>query len=206
MVVKQLLKMSDDEIVQLTPLATLVFSGLPGLISPEDAVGNASLRFTQNKKHKDDVRRCMSVVFGACDEKPAIGSTQNLMDYLVESPLQNVDDGERVRVERFEPTDSELVKTKHTLWFTPFEKKSKCRQCGSETKVSRHGLLENVNNHFKWTPQRVRDANDGCMFAKYIECLLEPCEQESKPCGQIINVASSSQYGKSVKEKKVTVI
>ena len=209
MVVKQLLKMSDDEIVLLTPLATLVFSGLPGLVSPEDAVGNATLRFTENKKHKDDVRRCMSEVFGACDKKPAKGSTQNLMDYLVEPPLPIVDEGERDRFEKFKPTDQQLVKTRHTLWFTPFEKKSKCKQCGSETKVSRHGLLENVNNYFKWTPQRVRDAKDGCMFAKYIGCLLEPCEQDSKPCAQMIDVASSSQIGESVKEKcrfkKVTV-
>jgi hypothetical protein len=56
------------------------------------------------------------------------------MNYLVESPLPNVDDGER-----FESTDSQFEKTKHSLWFTTFKKISKCKQCGLVTTISRHG-------------------------------------------------------------------
>jgi hypothetical protein len=39
------------------------------------------------------------------------------------------------------------------------------------------------------------------MFAKYFESLLIPCEQESEACAEMIDVASSSQRVKSVKEK-----
>ena len=191
MVVKQLLQMSNEDILLLTPLARLVFSGLPELISPNDAVSCASSRFTKNKKHKDEVRRCMSELFGACKKKPAKGCYKYLMDNLVEPPLQNIEP--LFEGESFEATESQFVKTEHILWFSPFEKKSKCMQCGFETKISGHGLLEKRNNYFKWTEQRVLDAKEGCMFAKYFESLLIPWEQVSYPCAQIIDVASSSQ-------------
>jgi hypothetical protein len=44
MVVKHLLQMSDDSIILLTPLATLVFSGLPGCTSEANPDETATIR------------------------------------------------------------------------------------------------------------------------------------------------------------------